>query len=354
MDETVRVIEKLTNIALGRQPTADLRRESMEDRQLRSELENVRLNADVDAMPTPPGSMQLVKRIVLRLAAFNWVRQRAVNQSLAHAVHHLAEEISDLHHRLDARAIDDESRPSALQSDLAAPNLPTGLIDDLYVRFEDVFRPGGDELRTRFAEYLPDLQALPDGERPLLDIGAGRGDFLAVLAEAGIAAIGVDSNADAVAEANESGLHVTHGDALSYLSSLEPMSLGAVTALHVIEHVEPEVAVALVDGAMRALAPGGLFIVETPNPTNLNVGGAGFYDDPTHLRPVPPRYLEWLVRDRGFVEVTTRFLHPVADAIDSAELDGWPDHVTALLDDVHWALKGPQDFAVIGRRPGRA
>ena len=152
----------------------------------------------------------------------------------------------------------------------------------------------------------------------------------------------------------ERGLHVTHGDALSYLRSLEPMSLGAVTAFHVIEHVEPDVAVALVDGAMRALAPGGLFIVETPNPTNLNVGGAAFYDDPTHLRPVPPKYLEWLVRDRGFVEVTTRFLHPVADAIDSTELAGWPDHVTALLDDVHWALKGPQDFAVLGRRPDRA
>ena len=39
MDETVRVIETLTNIALGRQPAADLRRESMEHRQLRSELE---------------------------------------------------------------------------------------------------------------------------------------------------------------------------------------------------------------------------------------------------------------------------------------------------------------------------
>ena len=346
MDETVRVIETLTNIALGRQPAADLRRESMEHRQLRSELENVRLNADVDVMPQPPGSMQLLKRSVLRLGAFNWVRQRAVNQSLAHAIQLLAEEISDLHQRLDARTIDDESRRRVDQ--------PTGSIDDLYVRFEDAFRPGGDELRARYAEYLPDLRALPDGERPVLDIGAGRGDFLAVLAEAGIAAIGVDSNADAVADANERGLHVIHGDALSYLRSLEPMSLGAVTAFHVIEHVEPEVAVALIDGAMRALAPGGLFIVETPNPTNLNVGGAAFYDDPTHLRPVPPKYLEWLVRDRGFVEVTTRFLHPVADAIDSAELDGWPDHVTALLDDVHWALKGPQDFAVLGRRPDRA
>jgi len=98
-----------------------------------------------------------------------------------------------------------------------------------------------------------------------------------------------------------------------------------------------------------------VLIIETPNPTNLNVGAAAFYHDPTHLRPVTPTYLEFLVVDRGFTDVETRFLHPQPEySLELGLEEGAHAKATRmLLDDLRWALKGPQDYAVIARRPAQ-
>lgn len=225
----------------------------------------------------------------------------------------------------------------------------------MYGRLEAAFRSADSVLQERLGGYLGDLEFLRGGNLPLLDIGCGRGDFLAVLRNAGIAGRGIDQNAAAVAEATANGLDVTQGDALEYLATVASGSLGAVVALHVVEHLQPETCLALVDEARRVLAPGGLLILETPNPTNLAVGAASFYLDPTHVRPVPADYLQFLVRDRGFDDVEVRFLHALPEYEATIELPEQPNGraFAALVDDLKWALKGPLDYAVLARCPGR-
>ena len=226
---------------------------------------------------------------------------------------------------------------------------------ELYARFEAAFRPSDLDLVRRFEDYLDVVSHLRDGAYPLIDIGAGRGEFVEMLTGHGIPALGVDISVDAVEEAQRNGRRVEVAEANAYLSTLESESIGAVTAFHVIEHLEPEVVLRLLDESLRVLRPGGVLIIETPNPTNLNVGAAAFYHDPTHLRPVTPTYLEFLVPDRGFSDVETRFLHPQPEySLELGPENG--QHAAAshmLLEDVRWALKGPQDYAVIARRPAR-
>ena len=99
---------------------------------------------------------------------------------------------------------------------------------------------------------------------------------------------------------------------------------------------------------MRVLKPGGLLIVETPNPTNVVVGAAAFYRDPSHLRPIHPDYLQFLARESGFVAPELRFLHPCAGFEELG-----PERPTWRLE-LNWALFGPQDVALLARRPNDA
>jgi hypothetical protein len=48
------------------------------------------------------------------------------------------------------------------------------------------------------------------------------------------------------------------------------------------------------------LQPGGLLIMETPNPENLVVGANTFYLDPSHERPIPPPLLAFAAEHAGF------------------------------------------------------
>ena len=229
----------------------------------------------------------------------------------------------------------------------------TAEIDDwlapLYSQLEDAFRGSRDDIQARQRVYLPDMSNLP-GRAPVVDIGCGRGEWLELLAEHDIPAYGVDTNKTFVDRNVERGLDVRHGDAVEHLLALEPGSIGAVTAFHIVEHLPFPDVVRLVDAALVALRPGGILLFETPNPTNLVVGASSFYIDPTHRNPVHPLFLEFLLDARGFTDVEIRYLHPSTDP--GFPLPSDPEG-RALLDRLNHAFFGPQDYAAIGRKVDR-
>src|SRR5579872_3781080 len=94
--------------------------------------------------------------------------------------------------------------------------------DYRYVGFEDQFRGSVEEIAARLAEYVPVFAGASD----VLDVGCGRGEFLALLKAAGVFEHGVDLNAEIVATARERGLDAVHADALAHLESLPDSSLG--------------------------------------------------------------------------------------------------------------------------------
>jgi O-antigen chain-terminating methyltransferase len=186
------------------------------------------------------------------------------------------------------------------------------LLDTLYISFEDRFRGSREDIKKRQSYYLPMVQSVLkniDGE--IIDIGSGRGEWLELLKDNSIDAIGVDLNRLMVNEAKRYGLNVLCQDALKYLQSKEENSIAVLTGFHIVEHLEFEVLISLFDEVFRLLKKGGMIIFETPNPENLMVGSCSFYTDPTHINPIPPITLQFLAENRGFSDVKIHRLNPI-------------------------------------------
>ena len=183
----------------------------------------------------------------------------------------------------------------------------------VYDAFEAEFRGDAAVVSQRAEVYLPIITSVSAGipAFPVLDIGCGRGEWLQLLRDRGLAGRGVDSNPTFAAHVRALGLEVAEGDAVEYLSAAPGDSVGAVTAFHIVEHLEINALLALVREAYRVVRPGGIVVFETPNPENVVVGSCSFYHDPTHRRPIPPPTLSFYLRHVGFSNVTVTSLAPL-------------------------------------------
>ncbi len=220
---------------------------------------------------------------------------------------------------------------------------------DLYAAFEDRFRGSREAIIATLSDYESDIDRLAS-RGPVLDLGPGRGEWLEVLRGRGVKAYGVDTNPTFVEQGRARGLDVRLGDAITHLAEVPASSVGAVTAFHLVEHLPLDVLTELLERAFVAMAPGGRLLLETPNPSNLIVGASNFYLDPTHLRPLHPDLLQFLVESAGFVEVEIRHLHPLRELEHRPSIDD--PELADLIDYVRWSMFGPQDYAVLATRPG--
>ena len=85
----------------------------------------------------------------------------------------------------------------------------------------------------------------------------------------------------------------------------------AVTFMHVIEHLNGSAHI--LSEAARVLKPGGSLYIETPHPKSLDTPSAhgaatgkvtiNFFDDPTHITPIPIEQLTTLARAAGLKPV---------------------------------------------------
>jgi hypothetical protein len=153
---------------------------------------------------------------------------------------------------------------------------------------------GSDHARDALSHYL---QFFADG--PVLELACGRGEFLDLLRDAGIAGRGVDIDEGMVQLAVERGHRVEHGDAVAYLEQVEPGSLGGVFCAHFLEHLQPDAVDRVYRGAARALRPGGTFVAAVPSAATLSVLGYDFWRDPTHVRFYDPMLLAFFAGQAG-------------------------------------------------------
>ena len=220
----------------------------------------------------------------------------------------------------------------------------SGELDDFYVLFEDRFRGARSEIKDRVRFYLPFLKAAKAGTtaRPILDVGCGRGEWLELLDENGFRATGVDLNAAMVAQCAERNLTAIHADAIAHLRSLPANSHGGVSGFHIIEHLPLETLLQLFMETLRVLKPGGIAIFESPNCKNLSVGACYFNVDPTHRNPMFPETAAFMMETQGFADVQLDYLSPAERRLVNGDQDA------EIVNDL---LFGPQDFAVIARKP---
>jgi 2-polyprenyl-3-methyl-5-hydroxy-6-metoxy-1,4-benzoquinol methylase len=198
---------------------------------------------------------------------------------------------------------------------------PSSLDSYKYVGFEDQFRGSQHEIRERLAAYVP----LFEGASDVLDVGCGRGEFLELLKEKHISARGIDLNEEMAAVCRERGLDARSGDALGYLLAQPDESLGGLFAAQVVEHLEPDYLMHFLEAAYHKLRPGSKIILETINAACWYAFFSSYIRDVTHVRPLHPDTLRYLVSAGGFQKVTIRFAAPVSDETKLRTVPREPD-----------------------------
>ncbi len=229
----------------------------------------------------------------------------------------------------------------------ATPRTP--LIESAYAAIESKLRGSRQEIIERQRGHLHVISQI-ESDLPVVDLGCGRGEFISLLMEEGIEAVGVEESAVFVSECRDRGLVVQQDDLLRYLRSQPDGSFRAVVLLQVIEHLPFEALLQTFAEARRVLVPGGVLLGETPNGANLAVGGSTFWLDHTHVQPLHPELLQVLAEFFGFERIHIDFLNPPEVPWELA-----PDEVESLVSDAvvglqSYVLSG-QDVLLVAHRP---
>lgn len=219
------------------------------------------------------------------------------------------------------------------------------VLGDRVKDYDDLLEPWGAQ------------NALREHPLPLLDVQCGRGDLIAHLREMGLPAYGIETNADAVEWARAQGLDVRLEDPFAHLTALPEGALGAIVALQVVEHWPIGDVARFLNLAAEKLAPGGLIILETVNPTSLTSFLQAYLLDPSHRAPFHPQTLRFLAEQAGLLVQEVRFLHPVSPEARltpwPAEAGAWAEIANANIARLNELLFGPQDYALIATWPGK-
>ena len=215
---------------------------------------------------------------------------------------------------------------------------PAGPIPIDWMRFGDIFRGPEARIRGHQKRYVPRF-AGARGE--ILDIGCGRGEFLDVAREAGLAARGIDLSEECVALCRSKGLTAECADMFAFLEALPNGGLGGVFCSQVVEHLPPDRLPVLLKLLAAKLHPGALVAFETPNPECLAIFATHFYIDPTHTRPVPAVLMRFYLEEAGFGGIEVERLAPAVETMPS---------LAELPASVRDAFFGGLDYAILARK----
>jgi SAM-dependent methyltransferase len=144
------------------------------------------------------------------------------------------------------------------------------------------------------------LRLLGSPGRRLLDVGAGRGRFVAAARAAGFQAEGIEPSARGVRAGHDQYGVELRPEQIDK-ASVAAASLDALTLWHVLEHLDdPSGALITLTGW---LAPGGVILIGVPNLASwqARIGGRRWYhlDVPRHRTHFTPRGVEFLLTGLG-------------------------------------------------------
>jgi O-antigen chain-terminating methyltransferase len=215
-----------------------------------------------------------------------------------------------------------------------------------YARFENRYRGYEEEVKKQQASYI----SLFKKGGKVLDLGCGRGEFLSLLNENGIDAIGIDGNSLMVDNCMDKGLNCRKGDILEELTKIEDGSLSGVFSSQVIEHLPPAYLRRMVELAYFKIAPEGRIVLETINPTSVFTLVQVYYLDLAHQKPIHPQALQFLLESAGFVDIEIKFSPP----LEQERLQNLPgaDEFSSILnqniDNLNRLLYASPNYAAIG------
>ncbi|MGN1403039.1 MAG: class I SAM-dependent methyltransferase [Ruminococcus sp.] len=230
----------------------------------------------------------------------------------------------------------------AVQHPSSAPAQTYDTIE--YFDFENHFRGSVEQIKNAQRQYLPYFT----GKQHVLDLGCGRGEFLSLMQEQGIPAVGVDLYEPYVEYCTMQGLNAVCGDGVTYLSKMDKAD--GIFVGQVVEHLTPEQIMTLCRTAFEKLEDGGCLVVETPNPTSLSIYTNAFYIDPSHVKPVHPLTMQYYLEKAGFTRTEIIYTESSRPAQTIPELHCPGENVAefnAAMQQAAKMLYGSQDYAIV-------
>lgn len=189
--------------------------------------------------------------------------------------------------------------------------------EDLAALYSSGFYEPGPARASRVVELghefnnvfrMRELRGLRPGR--LLDVGSGRGRFLAAASAAGWDAVGIEFEPALARMARDRyGVEVVVGDAVS-----APVDgpFDVITMWHVLEHLPDPLAA--IERARELLVPNGRLVVSVPNNDSwqARLGGDDWLhlDIPRHIYHFTPGSLTLLVERAGFRALRVGHLYP--------------------------------------------
>lgn len=190
-------------------------------------------------------------------------------------------------------------KTGANESGNSSPAVPADAPDD--VPFDEAYYQAngqdGDRPALRFYVRLVRRYI---GPGPYLDFGCGTGYLLRRLSQVGPAAgFEISPFSAATSRRTAPGCQVS-----TSVDDLPDAAFAGVTAIHVVEHLDDEVADSVLATFRRVLKPGGRALVVTPDSggrAHQLLGGrwSGF-DDPTHINLKTHAQWRAFIGERGF------------------------------------------------------
>ncbi len=133
-----------------------------------------------------------------------------------------------------------------------------------------------------------------------------------------------------------------------------------------VEHLAPDDLIALLAEAFRVLSPGSPIVLETINVASWSAFFSSYIRDLTHVRPLHPDTLQFLVVASGFLDAEVRLRAPLPDSeklrlapaetravdLSSAGTEGrgllaLADAFDRNVERLNTQLYGPFDYAVV-------
>ncbi len=226
--------------------------------------------------------------------------------------------------------------------------------DYSYLMLENRYRGSEDLIRERLKIYPPIFSGCT---LPVLEIGAGRGELQRLFKGQNVKSYGIEFDRGMAEFAAEKGSDVQVGDGIEHLRSLPDQSLGGIIAIQVIEHLPREILTQLLKLASQKVVKGGKIVFETINSGSIVALTQHYFRDPTHVSPLHPDTMRFMMGLAGLNVTEVRKLSPFdagallsAVPVEEYMTPRWIQTVTRLnsnFDKLNELLYGYQDYCII-------
>jgi len=199
-------------------------------------------------------------------------------------------------------------------------------LDDAFLRYIDASPKNQRRIQSFYLPFFLKCRGL------VVDLACGHGDFVQLLTEHRVEALGVDSDPACCREVERRGIDIQCADVIEYLEGIPEGSLSGVFSAHLVEHLPYQRVMAVARLAYQALEPGGIILLTTPNVRGLYPHLESFYMHFGHVTFYHPRLLAFFLDYMGFSNPRSgenpRMAHPLwGDVawIDPGDRVTWSD-----------------------------